>query len=54
MSVLDPTGSSTERAISKMTTAYEQCLQAEKAARDGDLIGIHDGYARVFGDDYAN
>ena len=48
------TGSSMEKAISKMTSAYERCLQAEKAAKNGDLTGMHNAYAGVFGDDYAN
>jgi hypothetical protein len=43
-----------EKAISKMTSAYERCLQAEKAAKNGDLTGMHNAYAGVFGDDYAN
>jgi hypothetical protein len=46
------TGASMEKAISKMTTAFERCIQAEKAAKNGDVVGMHEEYGRVFGDDY--
>jgi hypothetical protein len=46
------TGSSLEKAVSKVTTAHERCLLAEKAAKDGDTAAMHDAYSRVFGDYY--
>lgn len=45
-------GTALDSAVSKVTTAYERCMRAEKAAKDGDLAGMHNAYGRVFGDYY--
>jgi hypothetical protein len=46
------TGTALETAISKMNSARDRCLRAERAAKDGDLAAMHEAYGRVFGDDY--
>lgn len=46
------TGSALEKAISKVESARDRCVRAEKAARDGDLTSMHEAYGRVFGHDY--
>ncbi|MGA7361706.1 MAG: hypothetical protein WBZ07_01975, partial [Candidatus Dormiibacterota bacterium] len=45
-------GTELKSATSKVTTAYERCLRAEKAAKTGDLAVMHETYRRVFGDYY--
>jgi hypothetical protein len=35
-----------------VTSAYEQCVRAEKCAKDDDLARMHKAYGQVFGDYY--
>ena len=46
------TGTALETSISRMESARDRCVKAEKAAKDGDLAAMHEAYGRVFGDDY--
>ena len=46
------TGSALEMAIGKMNSAGESCKRAERAAKDGDVVAMHQAYGRVFGDAY--
>lgn len=46
------TGSALETALSKMGSARDRCVRAEKAAKDGKLAAMHQAYRQVFGDDY--
>lgn len=45
-------GSALDSAVSKVTTAYERCVRAEKAARENSLIAMHKAYGQVFGGSY--
>jgi len=45
-------GTALDSAVSKATTAYEQCVRAEQCAKDDDLAGMHKAYGQVFGDCY--
>ncbi len=45
-------GTALDSAVSKVTSAYERCLRAEKCAKDDDLGGMHKAYGQVFGDYY--
>jgi len=46
------TGKALETAVSKMNSARDRCVRADKAAKDGDLAAMHQAYGQVFGDDY--
>jgi len=46
------TGPTLDRANTKMNSARNLCVRAEKAAKDGDLVAMHQAYGRVFGDNY--
>jgi hypothetical protein len=46
------TGPALDRAISEMNSARDLCVKAEKAAKDGDLLAMHEAYGRVFGRSY--
>ena len=39
-------------AVSKVTTAYERCVRAEREASAGRLGAAHEAYRRVFGSYY--
>ena len=45
-------GTALDSAVSKVTSAYERCVRAEKCAKDEDLAGMHKAYGQVFGDYY--
>jgi hypothetical protein len=45
-------GAALDSAVSKVTSAYERCVRAEKCAKDEDLEGMHKAYGQVFGDYY--
>ena len=45
-------GTALDSTVSKVTSAYERCVRADKCAKDGDLAGMHTAYRQVFGDYY--
>ena len=45
-------GTALDSAVSKVTTAYERCVRAEKCAKDEDVAEMHKAYGQVFGDYY--
>lgn len=45
-------GSALDSAVSRVTTACERCVRAEKAAKEKDLAAMHRAYEQVFGDCY--
>lgn len=45
-------GTALKAAISKVTSAYERCVRAERAAKESDLATMHKTYGQVFGDYY--
>ena len=46
------TGKALETAVSKINSARDRSVRADKAAKDGDLAAMHQAYGHVFGDDY--
>lgn len=45
-------GAALDSAVSKVTSAFERCVRAEKCAKDNDVDGMHKAYGQVFGDYY--
>jgi hypothetical protein len=45
-------GAALDSAVSKVTSAYECCVRAEKCARNDDATGMHTAYGHVFGGYY--
>jgi hypothetical protein len=45
-------GAALDSAVSKMTSAFEQCVRADKCAKDNDVEGVHKAYGQVFGHYY--
>jgi hypothetical protein len=46
------TGQAIGDAVSKVTTAHERCIRAEREADAGRLDAAHEAYSRVFGSYY--
>jgi hypothetical protein len=47
-------GAALDSAVSKVTSAYERCIRADKCAKDDDVAGMHKAYGQVFGDYYSS
>jgi hypothetical protein len=45
-------GAALDSAVSKVTSAFERCVRADKCAKDNDADGMHKAYSQVFGDYY--
>ena len=45
-------GVALKAAISNVTTAYDRCVRAELAAKEGDIAAMHRAYGQVFGEHY--
>jgi len=45
-------GTALDSAVSKVTSAFERCVRADKCAKDEDFAGMHKAYRQVFGDYY--
>ncbi len=45
-------GQAIDDAVSKVTTAYERCVRAEREADAGRISAAHDAYRRIFGTYY--
>lgn len=45
-------GTALDAAVSKVESAYERCLRAEKASEADNLAAMHEAYGRVFGSYY--
>lgn len=45
-------GTELDSAVSKVTRAFEQCVRADRCAKDEDFVGMHEAYGQVFGSYY--
>ncbi len=45
-------GTALDSAVSKVTSAFERCVRADKCAKDEDFAGMHKAYGQVFGEYY--
>lgn len=45
-------GTALDSAVSKVTSAFERCVRADKCAKDEDFVGMHEAYGQVFGGYY--
>jgi hypothetical protein len=45
-------GTALDSAVSKVTSAFERCVRADKCAKDNDASAMHEAYGQVFGSYY--
>lgn len=45
-------GTALDSAVSKVTSAFERCVRADKCAKDEDFAGMHKADGQVFEDYY--